>query len=223
MRTAVKIMHRKNIRRIGKAHPKKSDIALGILFTAVYLASSLVYFNQKLWYEFFWLSNHWALMNAIGFLARSRFVLSYIVVLGIVPELIWVADFLSMLAGQPFMGITNYWFEADYPVYLKITALQHLLNPFASIYGVVRFGFHKKAWLGAAVHGAALFIASLFLEKGQNVNCAWKSCFPLVQMPSFVWQALLISAISLHIFLLNSVLSSCAKSKGIKKKRTASA
>lgn len=194
---------------------KEPDFLIGIFFMTVFIASGISYMQQKLWYEFFWLSNHWALINGIAFLARSRFMFSYIVALGIVPEIFWVVDFAFMATGQPFLGITNYWFDANYPFSLKVTALQHFLNPFASIYGVARFGFHKKAWIGATVHGMSILLISLvFFGKDQNVNCVWKNCIPVLPIRNFIWQILLVSGMILHIFLVTRFAKFIMKKKG---------
>jgi len=179
---------------------KNPDFLLGFFFLAIFFVSSISYIKKGLWYEFLWLSNHWALINGIAFLARSKFMFSYISVLGIIPELFWAVDFGLMSFGQPFLGITDYWFDISYPGSLKIIALQHLINPFASIYGIMRFGFHRKAWIGATAHGLGIFLLSLiFFGRNDNVNCAWKSCIPSVSVPDFMWQSLFVAAMIIHI------------------------
>lgn len=197
---------KKNLKSM-KIYAKNADILLGILFIAVFVVSGFFFIQQKLWYEFFWLSNHWALINGIGFLTRKKFVFSYIVVLGIVPELLWVLDFFFMSFNQPFLGITNYWFNQDYSPYLKVISLQHLLNPFASLYAIARFGFHKKAWVGALVHGIAVWLISLMLlDKKYNVNCVWTNCISFIQMSNLAWQIILLLAMALHIWLITHLV-----------------
>lgn len=195
-------MHTTNFKNL-KKRLRSPELLIGIFFITIFTISSIFYIKQKLWYEFFWLSNHWALINGVAFLTRNRFVFSYIVALGIIPEILWVIDFALMSNGIPFLGITNYWFDSAYPLTLKIIALQHLLNPFASIYGIMRFGFHKKAWIGSILHGFSIFIVSLvFFGTKDNVNCVWKNCLPSIPMKDTTWQILLVSAIMLHIFLV---------------------
>ena len=197
------------LQKIGnlKAYLKNLDIFLGVFFIAVFIVSGFVYIQQGWWYEFFWLSNHWALINGIAFLARSRFLFSYIVSLVIIPELFWIVDFVFMLNGHHLFGITNYWFDQNYPYVLKIIALQHLFNPFASIYGIARFGFHRKAWIGAFTHGIIIGLASLyFFDKTLNVNCVWKNCMTSIPMPDFVWRVFLVSAMILHVLSINYLM-----------------
>lgn len=183
------------------------DKVLGIFFLVIFIASTIFYIKQKWWYEFFWLSNHWALINGIAFLMRSRFMFSYIVALGIIPELFWVIDFLMMVQGHHFLGITNYWFDKSYPFSLKLIALQHFLNPFASIYGIARFGFHKKAWIGALIHGIALLLISwIFFGAAENVNCVWRNCFASIFIPDFIWRLIFFGGIILHIWLVTYLI-----------------
>lgn len=190
-----------------KAHLKSLDALFGVFSLIIFIAASVVYINKHLWYEFFWLSNHWALINGIGFLTRSKFLFSYVVVLGIIPEIFWVMDFLLMIQGHTFLGITSYWFDKSYPFSLKLIALQHLINPFVSIYGIARFGFHKKAWIGALIHGTFLLLISLmFFSKAENVNCVWRNCFASIPMPDFIWKIILLVGIMVHIWLVTYLI-----------------
>ncbi len=191
---------------------KKLDILIGIFSISIFIISGILYIKQNAWYEFFWLSNHWALVNGLAFLAGSRFLFSYMTVLGIVPELFWVVDFLFMLSGHQFLGVTNYWFDSNYPMSLKMIAIQHLFNPLFSIYGIARFGFQKNAWKGAIVHGTALFAMSLlFFGKEFNVNCAWTSCIPYFQLTDAMWRFGLVMGMVLHIFLATYLLNLISK------------
>lgn len=198
----MKISNKKQLRYL-----KIFDLVLGIFFLLVGIIGIFIHFQQKVGVQLLWLSNHWALINGVAFLMRSSFIFSYVVVLGVVPELFWIVDFLFMLAGQPLFGITNYWFAPDYPMSMAMLSLQHILNPFAALYGLLRFGFHKKAWLGSVIHGLAIWLIGLVLvNPSYNINCAWSNCLGALPIPDQVWQIswplIMIAHIALVYFLM---------------------
>ncbi len=166
------------------------DIILGCVFFGLGIAGIIIHFQQGVEQDLFWLSNHWALINGIAFLSGSSFIFSSVTVLGIIPELFWVVDFLFLLfTGHQLFGITNYWFAPEYSIVLKILNLQHIINPLAALYGVKRFGFHHKAWIGGIGYGIFIWlIGLLIIGRVYNVNCAWKNCILFLPIPDLVWQ-----------------------------------
>jgi len=167
---------------------------LGVLLVFFGFFGVFLHLREGVWYHLFWFSNHWMLLLGIGFLfyskypLQSNFIISYSLVLGIVPELFWNIDFLyRFLIGIDLFGITTYWFVGQKtPVYYL--GLQHFITPIIAFSGTYYTGgIHRKAWLGAIMHGIGLSLIGFLFSSELNINCAWKSCMLELPISGVVW------------------------------------
>src|SRR6266404_5875747 len=63
-------------------------------------------------------------------------------------QMVWVADFLSRLAGVPVTGatgMTDYMFHAGKPLYLRAVSFFHLWLPFFLLGLIWRLGYDRRA------------------------------------------------------------------------------
>ncbi len=185
----------------------RRDLVMGVFFLCLGLFGIFVHLFEGTWQYLFWFSNHLALLLALGFFLRNKFIFSYAFVLGILPELAWVIDFLIQIAGGQFLGISDYMFVPGYPRLLFFLALQHGVNLLGILYGIKRFGFHQKAWIGGLVHGIAIWILGFFLSTELNVNCSWQNCMAGLQISNTAWQI----AWPLFMIMQIFVVYCCAK------------
>jgi hypothetical protein len=81
----------------------------------------------------------------------------------VIPQIIWCADLGSTLAGAPLTGMTNYMFDHQLPLHLRLLSLFHGWLPLLLIFLVWRLGYDKRAlpaWTGLAW---ALCLVAYFL------------------------------------------------------------
>lgn len=71
----------------------------------------------------------------------------------ILPQAVWVVDFLGTLVGQPVVGMTAYMFDTDLSLFARGLSFFHFWLPFFLIYLVWQLGYDRRAftsWTGLA-------------------------------------------------------------------------
>lgn len=63
----------------------------------------------------------------------------------LLPQLIWVADFLGNFAGVQLTGMTGYMFEAERSLFLRGLSFFHGWLPFLLVFMVWRLGYDRRA------------------------------------------------------------------------------
>ena len=63
----------------------------------------------------------------------------------LVPQTVWVADFLAHLAGFKLVGMTDYMFNAQRPLFLRGLSLFHGWLPFLLVWLTRRLGYDRRA------------------------------------------------------------------------------
>jgi hypothetical protein len=82
----------------------------------------------------------------------------------LLPQVLWMADFLSTAAGHPLLGLTDYMFDTAKPLFLRGLSFFHFWLPILIVYLLRRLGYDRrafKAWGLVAV--AAVLISYFFL------------------------------------------------------------
>ncbi|TQV86954.1 hypothetical protein [Aliikangiella coralliicola] len=93
----------------------------------------------------------------------------------IIPQMVWVADFLAMFFNFKLLGMTEYMFRDSISLFARSLSLFHGWLPFLLLYLLSKTGYHRKALIGwTLVAWAAMLVSYLFMpEPGQvldNVN-----------------------------------------------------
>jgi hypothetical protein len=71
----------------------------------------------------------------------------------LVPQAVWVTDFLLNAAGFSLTGMTDYMFDANRSLFLRLLSLFHGWLPFLLIYLIWRIGYDRRAlpsWTGVS-------------------------------------------------------------------------
>ena len=116
----------------------------------------------------------------------------------LVPQALWVADFLGHAAGVSLTGMSDYMFDANRSPFLRALSLFHGWLPFLLIYLVWRIGYDRRAfwaWTGLAW---ALLLVCFFLMPAPtanagltpvNINYVWGMNDEAAQnwVPPYVW------------------------------------
>lgn len=80
----------------------------------------------------------------------------------LLPQFIWVADYLGNFAGVQLTGMTNYMFEAERPVFLRGLSLFHGWLPFLLVFMVWRLGYDRRALWSWTITAWGLVLFSYF-------------------------------------------------------------
>jgi hypothetical protein len=151
------------------------------------------------------------ILTLIAIWPENALLISMCAVGILLPQTFWVADFLAHAAGYSLTGMTDYMFDANRSLFLRLLSLFHGWLPFLLIYLVWRIGYDRRAlitWTGLA---SVLLLICFFLmppptlDPGLtpvNINYVWglsdNSAQPWV--PPYVWLAGLLIGLPLLVF-----------------------
>jgi hypothetical protein len=82
----------------------------------------------------------------------------------LLPQALWMVDFLSMLVGLKGLGLTAYMFDSHKPLFTRGLSFFHFWLPILIVYLVWRLGYDRralKAWSAVAL--AVLLVCYVFL------------------------------------------------------------
>jgi hypothetical protein len=131
----------------------------------------------------------------------------------LLPQTLWVPDFLGGFVGVPITGMTGYMFDAKLPLFTRGLSFFHFWLPFVLGWLVWRLGYDRRAlrtWTGVAwillptcyfllpMPPAAVSNPSVPV----NVNYMFGLSDAAVQpwMPAFAWFALLLAGLPTLIY-----------------------
>ena len=138
------------------------------------------------------------LVTLVAVWIESPLLVSMCAVGILVPQALWVADFLSNLVGLPLTGLTDYMFAADHSLFLRSLSLFHGWLPFLLIYLVWRLGYDRRALPAWTIVAWALVLVCFFFmppprpDPGLtpvNINYVWGMSDTVAQhwVPPGVW------------------------------------
>jgi len=87
-------------------------------------------------------------------------------------QLAWLLDFILEIMGIKFLGATNYMFNSNTPLYLRVFSLFHAWFPFFLFYLVKIVGYDQRAFYPQFVLSNGICLLSYFHNDlySQNIN-----------------------------------------------------
>jgi hypothetical protein len=151
------------------------------------------------------------LLTLVGIWIESPLLISMCAVGIVVPQMVWVLDFLVRMLGVSLTGMTDYMFDSSRSLFLRGLSLFHGWLPFLLIYLVWRFGYDRRAlpaW--TVVAWVLLLICFLLMPPAQpnpgltpvNINYVWgmSDLAPQTWVSPWVWFMGLMIGLPLLVF-----------------------
>jgi len=140
------------------------------------------------------------ILTLIAIWPENALLISMCAVGILVPQALWVADFLAHATGVPLTGMADYMFDADRSLFLRMLSLFHGWLPFLLVYLVWRIGYDRRAFWSWTALAWALLLICFFLMPAPtpnagltpvNINYVWGMSGSVAQtwLPSYVWLA----------------------------------
>ncbi len=105
-----------------------------------------------------------ALFLALAAVWTERPIYASMATVGVlVPQLLWCVDLVLHLVGFEYTGMTNYMFDANKPLYLRLLSLFHGWLPFMLLFIVARLGYDRRALKAWTAVAAVLCLVGFFL------------------------------------------------------------
>ena len=112
-------------------------------------------------------------LSLAGLWLGSSLLLSSQVVGLLVVTLFWVADAgWRLLLGRHLIGGTEYLWDANFPLWLRLLSLYHIILPVVLLWSLRRVGFDARGWKLQALIAAAAMAAGRFFDPALNYNMA---------------------------------------------------
>jgi hypothetical protein len=113
------------------------------------------------------------LLTVAGMWTGSALLLSSQAVGSLVINSIWVLDVAArLITGQHLIGGTEYMWDAQYPLWVRLLSLYHLAVPVVLLWALRRTGYDPRGWMLQAAISVPVLIASRLLDPAKNLNFA---------------------------------------------------
>jgi hypothetical protein len=177
-------------------------------FTAVLIPIYLHYYGPT---NFLYVCNIALLLTLIAIWPENSLLISMCCVGILVVQTAWLVDFLVNLAGVSLTGVTDYMFDARYPLYLRLLSLYHAWLPLLVAYLLWKTGYDRRAfWSWTALFWVLLLISFFLMPPPNpnpgltpvNINYVWGLDEHVAQswVPPYVWLAGLLIGFPLLVF-----------------------
>lgn len=168
--------------------------------------------------NFLWFCDVANFIVLVALWRESRLLFSTAAVGVLLIQVIWIVDFASaLLTGSHLVGGTEYMFDAADPLWLRGCSLFHVWVPALIVWGLVRFGYDRRAaWLQSALALVVLPASFFAAPPEKNLNWLWAP-FGVEQtlMPPWLW---LLASLLLYPLVLffptHFALAAWAKRRG---------
>jgi hypothetical protein len=200
------------------SHAHLIPFAIKLAYTAFIVVLIPVYLEHFGPTNFLFFCDAALLITLVGLWTESSLLLSTAAVGIVVPQSVWIIDFLLRLLGVKFVGLTDYMFRSSLPTYVRLLSLFHAWLPLMLVWLVCKLGYDRWALLAWVAISWLLLLASYFFaakppapandpERPVNVNYVFGVNSRGVQawMPAWAWLAVVMAAsplISLPAHLL---------------------
>jgi hypothetical protein len=175
-------------------------LALKVVYTAYMAVLIPVYWYYYGPTNFLYFCDVALILMLIAIWPENALLISMCAIGIVVPQALWVADFLGHTAGFSLLGMTDYMFDANRSLFLRMLSSFHGWLPFLLIFLVWKIGYDRRAfWSWTALAWVLLLISFFLLPPPTpnagllpvNVNYVWGMSDDAVQtwVPPYVWFA----------------------------------
>jgi hypothetical protein len=154
--------------------------------------------------SFLWFSSLGLFITTAALWRESPRLASMQLVSTFLLEIMWIVDYLGrLLFDVQLVGIAEYMFNAEKPLYVRGLSLFHAALPFVLVWLVYRLGYDRRAWIVQTVFAWLLLLFCFFFtEEEKNINWVFgPSQKPQTLVPPAVYLAGQMVVLPLCIYL----------------------
>ncbi|TVP53807.1 MAG: hypothetical protein EA349_13145 [Halomonadaceae bacterium] len=176
---------------------------LKLLFSLWVLIWAPLYLWQLGPQNYFWLCNLANFLILAGLWRESPLLLSTQLLAVLLVGSVWTLDVgIAFITGNPPVTGTDYMFDSDLPLWLRLLSLYHVFLPPVCVYGVYRLGYAPRALpLQTAITVLLILASYLFTDPERHINWAHPPFEALQGLPAQVYLPLLIILLPALVYL----------------------
>ena len=159
--------------------------------------------------NFLWFSDLALFAGLAALWLESSLLASMQAVSVLLLELLWNIDFFArLISGKQVLGLAEYMFKSDKPLWLRGMSLFHVPLPVILLWQVCCFGYDLRAWIAqTSLLWLVMPICFFFTRPEENINWVFgPGSQPQRRIPGGVYLMLLLIGAPLFIFLPTHVL-----------------
>jgi len=154
------------------------------------------------------------LLTLVAMWTESALLVSACGVGILLPQALWMADFISTLVGHPITGMTGYMFNSAIPAFSRFLSFFHFWLPLVLLWMLWRLGYDRRALkLWTLLAWSLMLVSFLFLPMPPapasnpglpvNVNYVFglDDSAPQTWMPPIAWFMTLMLALPALVFV----------------------
>ena len=123
------------------------------------------------WRNFLLLCDLAVILAAIGIWRSNALLLSSQAVSTLLVGLAWFVDLLCRgLSGRHLIGGTEYLWDPQYPLWVRLLSVYHVVLPALLLWCLRRVGYDSRAWKLQCGLAALFFVLSRIIAPGWNLN-----------------------------------------------------
>lgn len=141
-----------------------------LIWLAVWLTIYLKFWGAS---TFLFLCDIAVILTCIGLFTGSALLISSQTVSSIVIDTAWLLDIATKLIfNRHLIGGTDYFFDPNYPLWVRLMSCFHVVLPFVLIAALRRTGYDRRALKLQIAIAAMAIIASRLASAARNINFA---------------------------------------------------
>ena len=159
------------------------------LIAQLFIVSALM-FDEALRPFLLWSCNNFCIFLAVACYFENMQMLKGISYLGLVSQLLWVADFNAHFLGFNLSGVSDYIFIEGYTYPNEVSIALHTIVPMVVLLLSFKIRPEIQSIVYASVYATILFLVTLALgPQSEDINCVFTGCGNTVYLPYtiFVW------------------------------------
>lgn len=126
------------------------------------------------WRNFFHFCDAAVFLACIGLWTRSPLLISSQAVNTLIASAAWLFEAgWRFTAGRGLFGGTDYLWDSNVALWIRLLTFFHVLVPFAMIYGITKVGYDRRGFALQCVIAAVLLIAGRPMGAQENMNFAF--------------------------------------------------
>jgi hypothetical protein len=149
------------------------------------------------------------ILTSLGVLMNNRLLISSQAVSSLLVDFAWIVDAGSqLLFRRRLTGGTDYLFDANYPVWVRLLSLFHVAMPVLLLWVLYRIGYDHRGFALQSIIALFAFVASRFTNPAKNMNFAFADPFfrrswgpPPVHVAISLAFMVIVAYLPTHIFL----------------------
>ena len=195
------------------AAARRIPLAIKLAYTAFVAVMVPYYWHSYGPQNFLYFCDVAVLVTLVAVWIESALLISIEAVAILLPQTLWIVDFLASLVGIHLIGLTDYMFDPKLPVFVRGLSLFHGWLPLLIVYMLFQLGYDRRAVVVHTMVGVGLLMICYFCFappmmvgttlKGANINYVYGFSEKSEQrlMPPLAWFAIVAAGVPTLLYL----------------------